>query len=415
MQQFVQKWFRVSLASLALVAFLGCILRYKILFPLPAVNQKYLLHAHSHFAFAGWVTQALMACLVGCLAGSNKQVNIKKYDALLGANIVCAYGMLVSFPFQGYGLFSIIFSTLSIFVSYAFAFVYWRDLNRLPKNPSASWFKAAVLFNAVSSLGAFSLAFMMATKNTHEQWYMAAVYFFLHFQYNGWFFFGCMGLFTQYLSTRGLLQKHWQKTFALFFLAVIPEYFLTVLWMSLPAWLYTIIVCATILQLAGFLFLVLSVKPVLKRLLTGVTVPAKWLAGMSALALSIKLALQALSVIPSLNQLVFGFRPIVIGYLHLVFLGIVSLFLLAYALQNKYLLQSRALVSGLYGFAAGIVVNELLLMAQGLGALWYINIPYINYMLLAAAVIMFLSAFNVAVNEYYIQKKQSLIFISPVK
>ena len=49
------KWLRISLFNLMLVAFLGMILRYKILFSLPFLDQKHLLHAHSHFAFSGWV------------------------------------------------------------------------------------------------------------------------------------------------------------------------------------------------------------------------------------------------------------------------------------------------------------------------------------------------------------------------
>ena len=39
--------------------------------------------------------------------------------------------------------------------------------------------------------------------------------------------------------------------------------------------------------------------------------------------------------------------------------------------------------------AAGIIINEVFLMTQGVGALDYINIPYINTALLVAAVIMF--------------------------
>lgn len=180
------RWLKISLINLLIVACLGVTLRYKILFSLPFVDQKHLLHGHSHFAFAGWITQALMALLVSYLAKQPALFELKKYNRLLYANLFSAYGMLIAFPIEGYGLFSIIFSTASIFVSYAFAFIYWRDLNRL-KNRSAthSWFKAAVLFNAVASLGAFALTIMMVNKVIHQNWYLAAEYFYLHFQYNG--------------------------------------------------------------------------------------------------------------------------------------------------------------------------------------------------------------------------------------
>lgn len=252
MQQFLRKWSKISLVSLAVVALLGCILRYKIAYSLPVINQKYLLHAHSHFAFTGWITQVLMACLVGYLNSNNRLTGLKKYNTLLSANLVCAYGMLVSFLLQGYALFSIVFSTLSIFVSYAFAIIYWRDLNRCTKTNANNWFKAAVIFNALSSLGPFSLAFMMATKNMHEQWYMGAVYFFLHFQYNGWFFFSCVGLFAAYLSKLGIAVKYWNKIFALFAIALVPEFFLTILWFNSPVCLYTIIVIGAAMQWVAF-------------------------------------------------------------------------------------------------------------------------------------------------------------------
>ena len=61
------KWIRISLFNLLVVALLGVLMRYKIGFSFPFFDQKYLQHAHSHFAFAGWVSQMLMACMVRLL------------------------------------------------------------------------------------------------------------------------------------------------------------------------------------------------------------------------------------------------------------------------------------------------------------------------------------------------------------
>src|SRR6476469_4420968 len=205
----IKKWIRIALINLSIVALLGVTMRYKIAYSFPFIDQKKFLHAHSHFAFSGWITMALMILLVAYLAKQQGNVILLRYKWVLVANLVTAYGMLFSFPFQGYGLYSITFSTLSIFVSYIFALMYWKDLNRLPeKNICHLWFKAAVLFNAISSLGAFTLAGMMATKTIHQNWYLQAVYFFLHFQYNGWFFFACMGLFIDKLWEYGCRSKY---------------------------------------------------------------------------------------------------------------------------------------------------------------------------------------------------------------
>ena len=44
-------WFRIAVFNL-LLAF-GVLLRYKIAYSLPFMQQKHMLHAHSHFAFTG--------------------------------------------------------------------------------------------------------------------------------------------------------------------------------------------------------------------------------------------------------------------------------------------------------------------------------------------------------------------------
>jgi hypothetical protein len=62
------RWIPLVLASLVLVASLGVLMRYKIAFEFPYLDQKNLQHAHSHFAFAGWVTQALMLLIAHALS-----------------------------------------------------------------------------------------------------------------------------------------------------------------------------------------------------------------------------------------------------------------------------------------------------------------------------------------------------------
>jgi hypothetical protein len=190
----INRWVKISLINLLIVSFLGVILRYKIAFSLPFVDQKFMLHAHSHFAFAGWISQVIMALIVQYIS-KFKPDAFKKYNGALTGNMLTAYGMLFSFPLQGYGLFSIIFSTLNIFVAYWFAIKTWKDIKAAP-NTIKNWIRAAVSFNAISSIGAFTLAYLMASETVNGKLYLAAIYFYLHFQYNGWFFFACMGLFT---------------------------------------------------------------------------------------------------------------------------------------------------------------------------------------------------------------------------
>ncbi|HNP24596.1 MAG TPA: hypothetical protein PKM63_00145 [Panacibacter sp.] len=386
------RWLRISFLNLLIVALLGVILRYKIAFSLPFVDQKFLLHAHSHFAFSGWLTQILMAFIANYILSHDENASPKKFNILLWGNLISAYGMLFSFPFEGYGAVSIFFSTASIFNAYGFAVVAWKGLNKIvSKDSSHLWFKAALLFSAISSLGAFSLAFMMATKTINQDLYLAAVYFFLHFQYNGWFFFAGVGLLMLHLTKNNIaIALPTQKLiFWLFSLSLLPVYFLSALWLPVAKSLYPIIVVASFVEFTGFILLLKALRKNSGEILASLDKPVRWLWTMALIAFCIKVLLQMCSAIPSLNMITYGFRPIVIGYLHLVLLGMLSIFLTGYFLSVCRINYSGMLIKGLIIFVSGIILNELMLMLQGITGLTYVPVPYINEALLICALIMF--------------------------
>jgi hypothetical protein len=384
----LHRWLKIVLFNLFLIAVIGVILRYKIAYSLPFIDQKHLLHGHSHFAFAGWISQAIMILMVAYIAAQKGSGIYKKYRWLLVGNLITAYGMLITFPIQGYGLFSIIFSTASIFIGYAFAWVYWKDLNSLTvKHTAHLWFKTALFCNAVSTLGAFALAIMMVKKIIHQNWYLGAQYFYLHFQYNGWFFFACMGLVIAKMFFAAPV-KILLRIFWLFTGAVIPAYFLSALWMDIPLWMYVLVIIAAGAQITGWVYMMGLIKNAWSSFQLSISATAKWLLILSSSALTIKLLLQLGSTIPSLSTLAFGFRPIVIGYLHLVLLGVITLFLLGYMFAENLLTINKKAIAGAGIFAAGIIINEIFLMTQGVAALEYINIPFINEFLLLTALIM---------------------------
>jgi hypothetical protein len=386
MNTFLRRWLTISFFNLMLVAILGVVLRYKIAFYLPFVEQKFLLHSHSHFAFSGWITQTLMVLLIHYLAQKRGQEIVERYRWLLYANCITAYGMLVSFIFQGYAFFSISFSTLSIVVSYCFAIYYWKDLGRVKeKAVSHCWFKAALVFNALSSLGAFSLAYMMANKIMVQNLYLAAIYFFLHFQYNGWFFFAGMGLLVSRLQSIPAISKTLKMVFWLFCLACVPAYFLSALWLPFPFIVYCIVVLAVVAQLAGWALMIRLFVQQQTFMQQQFSKQGRILLLLAAIAFTIKLLLQTGSVHPALSQLSYGFRPIVIGYLHLVLLAVTSIFILGYIVSLNMVYWSKTFRRGIVIFVSGIIINELLLMVQGVAALTYTPVEAINILLLLAA------------------------------
>ncbi len=385
-----QKWIRIALINLCIVAFLGVIMRYKIAWSLPFIEQENILHAHYHFAFSGWITQALMTLMIAHLTVGSSENIFKKYRWFLLANLIIAYAMLFSFMWAGFNAVSITASTFSILISYIFAVIYWRDLNKIKiKSVSSYWFKAALAFNILSSFGTFFLSYLMINKISHPHWYLASTYYFLHFQYNGWFFFACMGLFSARLTVAGIRNRFQKKIFILFAGACIPAFFLSALWLPIPAWVYVLVVVAALAQLWAWIILIKKIITNRLSFFEGINAQTKWILILSGTALSIKLLLQAGSTIPSLSKIAFGFRPVVIGYLHLVLLGVITLFIIGYSKINHFISTNRIGNFGVIIFISGIILNELFLMIQGISYMNYVALRYINEFLLGAAVCMF--------------------------
>lgn len=384
------KWLRIAFINLLIVALLGILMRYKIAYSLPFIDQKGFMNAHSHFAFTGWISQALMVLMVNYLSNQTGKNIFKKYRWIFIANLLSAYGMLLTFPWEGYGSISITFSTLSIFVSYAFSFMFWKDLTKIKtRSVTQYWFYAALIFNVISSAGPFFLAYTMASNWHHPNLFLMALYYFLHFQYNGWFFFACAGLFSTFFNLVQIPIRIQRSIFWLFAIACVPAYFLSALWLHLSLPGYVIVVLSAIAQaVGGYLLMYWILK---KRVLFSIHFKnnSKWILILSALALCIKLVLQLISTVPSLSTFAFGFRPIVIGYLHLVLLGVITLFIIGYSKSAGLIERNKLTNSGVFIFVTGIILNEIFLMFQGISYMTYNNIQSINIWLLAAAGLLF--------------------------
>ncbi|MBX2921892.1 MAG: hypothetical protein KF746_06855 [Chitinophagaceae bacterium] len=392
------QWFRWALISLVIVALYGTMMRYKIAFDFPFFDQRNLLHAHSHFAFSGWISHVLYAGLALLLFPFLSERQRKKYNVLISLNLFSAFGMLIAFTLQGYKAVSISFSTVSIVIAILFTWYFVTDAKRLPAHHrSKPWAIAALCLNVLSSAGPFSLAYMMMSKNIQLDFYLGSVYYYLHFQYNGWFFFAAMALVAAHVPANFPSLK---KYFNVFAATVIPTFFLSILWAKLPAWLYFITVAASVLQLIIWIVLVIKVYTFLRNRNLGKF--AHWINIFfyaAAFAVTVKFLLQTISVIPSLSQLVFGIRPIVIAYLHLVLLGVYSLFIIGFIFSKEWLLPSKYTRVAALSFLAGVVLNELFLGIQGVAAFTYTPVLYINQMLFGAAVLLLGSAVALVISS----------------
>jgi hypothetical protein len=379
---------------LLIVASLGVLMRYKIGFDFPYFSQKNIQHAHSHFAFAGWITHALYVLMIHFVLKKLPLTDTKNYKRIIIANLICSYGMLFSFSYNGYSTLSIILSTITIIIACFFAFYYFKDLENVnDSTPSKPWFKAALLFNIISSVGTFYLAYMMASRNFNEHWYLASVYFYLHFQYNGFFIFSCLGIFFSECNSIFPQFKYDKVFFKLFYISFVPAYFLSTLWAKLPIWLYIIVVIAAFIQVFVWIKIIKAIKTSLKLGGTTLNKFQIYLFLFVGIAFTIKLLLQLGSTIPAVSTLAFGFRPIVIAYLHLVLLAVISVFILSYLYTFK-LIEVNKLTTTAFGvFVIGILLNELVLAVQGIAAFSYIVVKYVNETLFGISLILLIGAF----------------------
>ncbi|MBP7184633.1 MAG: hypothetical protein KBA06_03915 [Saprospiraceae bacterium] len=393
-------WVKASILNLAIVAFLGIIMRYKIAFDFPFLEQRNLLYAHSHFAILGWVTHTLYVLLFDYLSLNNVAIkNTRSYQILINSNLIVSYGLLLSFAFGGYNMLSTILNFASIIIAYLFTFLFFIDTKVVREELlSIRWFRAALLFNSISSIGTFYLMHMMVTKSFTPNNYLMSLYFYLNFQYNGWFIFSVIGLFLTLINGQKLARVS-KVSYWLFFFSCPLSFFLSILWMKLPLWTYIFPLLAVIFQLIGAkgLFVEIFNNSFLKKIDIKRNLTASIIL-LSFLALGIKILLQTFSIHPEISKLAFGFRSIVIAYLHLVFLGIATIFLIAYLIIKGYINTNKKVLASTLLFVIGVILNELILMIQGVGAFQYYTIPYLNEALFGVSALMFFSVIFILKN-----------------
>jgi hypothetical protein len=387
-------WATLSLINLCITAFLGMSLRTKFLFPIEFINYRYFISAHSHFAFGGWVTLALMFLYVYDVL-PQKYSKKKVYQIVRWGTELNALGMAVSFPFAGYAVFSTAFSTLFIFTTYLFAFVFIRDVLRAPVQRTVRALSiAALLCLVLSSEGPWTLAYILVTNSADANLYRDAVYSFLHLQYNGFFTLSIFAVFFHHvLATLNDNARRVVFQFAgLLTASVLPALALALLWHPHAPLIQVSAAIGCILIFLSLIWFIKIRNVIFKApIFTFPFARTFWI--FSVISFLIKMVLQTGTIIPGLGNAVFGYRPIIIGFLHLVFLGLVTFFILCRYIENSFLLVRLGFVRmALIVFSAGIILNEAILMIQGLQLLSGSTLTIYAWLLWIVAIILFIGS-----------------------
>jgi hypothetical protein len=356
----LKKQILVSLFYFLIASSLGILLR---LFPISNVNAtyKYLVHTHSHIALLGWVYVALTSLIFHLCIKDDVQ---KKYSLVFWSTQITILGMLLSFPITGYAVFSIIFSTLFLICSYWFYLFFRKNNTCEKKSYSYKFINTSLLFMVFSSIGPWALGIIMNTLGNTSHWYKNAIYFYLHFQYNGWFIFCLLGIFLIFLEKNKINID--TKTLSSFYRNLTISCFLTLflsfLWINPPKYIFVLSTLGVIFQLiALFQFhqILIGIKSKIAEILT----PFLYQLFKFIYVLFItKIILQFLSDIPYFSTLISQIIDFVIGYLHLTFLGLVSLSLFIFLAYFKLIKLSEFWVKI---YLLGFIISEVLIFYKG--------------------------------------------------
>lgn len=392
-------WLKFSVFNFVLVALLGVIMRYKILYSLPFLEQKHLQEAHSHFAFYGWITNVLYILMVIYLSKVRPEISVRKYNILIILNLMASFAMIGTFIYGGYFWGSIAASAVALLVSFVFAFFFVKDLKYL-RETSKIWFLGGLFFAVISSAGVFNLAYMKSSGNITQDLYLASEYYFLHFQYNGFFIFACIGLLLYSLKEAGtlIIEKENKLMFWLMFFGCLIGFGLSVLWLKLSIPVFALIILASLAQTYGAFLLYRIVRRSWTNLILKWSAVQRFVLIFVGIAFAAKILLQLASNVPAVSQFAFGFRNVVIAYLHLVLLMCIATYLLSLVLATNYFNITKSLITGLKLFLAGIFLNEFMLGLMGVFSIRYIAVPYANHFLLAFSVLILVALLMIFVS-----------------
>jgi len=355
-------WVVTCLINFLIASFMGLLLR---LSNVVAVGFEYakMIHAHSHTAMLGWVYMMLYSLFVHHFVPSDKR---KKYNLLFWLTQITVVGMMVSFPIQGYALFSIAFSTLHIVCSYFLCYRIWKDNDA--ENPSGRFLKTAIIFMLISTLGAWSVGIVMNLSGRESVLTQVPIQFFLHFQFNGWFVFAILSIFFTIIHKRGFtLNDHRLRAFyQLMVLSTIATFALPLSWYFPSRMLFFVNVLGVVLQVISLACFIKMIAPDRKTLFFE-NIGAKWLLGLSLISFSIKIIMQAVTIFPAFAVASHAVRNFTIGFIHLGMLGVISGFLFFFLTADGFPIKNNPLLkSGLAVFYTGFLLTESILFCHGM-------------------------------------------------
>lgn len=379
-------WSQFSLIFLFAVGLIGTLLRSVafIELPLPYTN---FVHAHSHVAFQGWLYPLLLLFLTNIFLDES-QIKKGRYSLQFILTVGVVTGVLISFVVQGYGLFSILFSTFFQLLNYWFIYSFLRDTkgyNRsLPQYISLKFVRTGLWFGLITTLFPYGIGFVAAKGLSGSEVYHSLIYTFMHFQYNGWYLFVVLGLFYNFLSLNGISFDYSITTKFYWFMmvAVVPAISLSLMGMSYASSIELIAYFSVILIFIGLYYFLVGLPRNLFSQLSAKNIWFKVFFYMFLCAFVLKTILQCISVFDVFRAYAFLNKSIILAYLHLSMIGVLSFWFVALMIAINWLRVNVWLKLGSVFLVFGFFVTELMLVLNGF------NVYFDSYSLIIGSVAM---------------------------
>lgn len=400
-----RKWIIVAFANFGIAGIMGLLLRLAPFISMPWLNFRHMTHAHSHAAMMGWLYMAIFALFMHFFLSPDEQKK-KKYQQVFIALQLAVIGMMASFPFQGYAAISISFSALHLFSSYLFLSFIWRNAQSNNSQPILL-LKMAIVLMMFSTLGVYAMGPVTVKIGRMTDLYFLCIQFFLHFQFQGWFIFAIAALLLQQLSKAGIVMK--KRRFSAFHLLLLLA---ALGMMALPAAQYLhqpellpFNTIGTMAQLVAVGLLVDFLIPYRKKIFE----QPLWVQICATIALAsllFKAIGQAALSWPEMALIPLNIRPMVVGFIHLLMLGMITGYLLMVLLQTQVLSASHPIFKWSTSFLfLGIILTEAFLFAQGT-SIWtgFGTWSLYNEALFAGSVLLLLGILGLFISSLLPQK-----------
>lgn len=379
---------------------MGLVLRYAALGEATGFDYRNMLHAHSHIAALGWVYQMMYLLIVRSYVPENTQESKRSFGRLFIVTQLSVVGMMVSFPLQGYGIYSIISSALHILCTYFFLFLLLK--HSAPRNNlEKAAIRAFCLFLMLTTAGIIGLAMSINFYGKGSVQYLLSIQFYLHFLFSGAFVFGLLAILFRKMPDdvkEGSVRKGIQGIYWIA-LSVLFGFSLPMMWFYPGEIWYTLYGVSVFQQAAGTVLLYKSAVGLVSESFRRSGTAVRVLLAFSTAGFIAKVLIQSALIFPLFITAAFEIRNLFIGYIHLLMLGVVSGAMLCIVLsdsstdsrqQDRFILPSAL-------FVAGVFATEIVIFIQGLAHFTgFANIPnyplllFVLSLLIVLAVVLFL-------------------------